>query len=187
MLEQYWFLRDGETGLHAFSRLTYHNEAVPFLRNLQELRTLFRPNTDIWTHLITNGAQYAPLPGKDAVRKEVVVQGTVVKHQPTCLGDANRTILSKMQLGTWGIHPTTLMFNKRLNISQNTRSTTRGEATKYTDCKNRQVPSLELSSDSSTFVVSQVRRWLPDGGQKHFGRLAGHEHEGYLLWWPAAL
>ncbi|KAI1405285.1 polysaccharide lyase family 4 protein [Hypoxylon fuscum] len=74
ILEQYWFLRDGETGLHVFSRIAYHNETTPFLRNLQEFRTLFRPNSDIWTHLATNGVQYAPLPGKEAQKNEVVVQ-----------------------------------------------------------------------------------------------------------------
>ncbi|KAL1866752.1 hypothetical protein VTK73DRAFT_4544 [Phialemonium thermophilum] len=62
VLEQYWFLRDGETGLHTFSRLAYHNSTTPFLRNLQEFRTLFRPNTALWTHLITNDEVYAPLP-----------------------------------------------------------------------------------------------------------------------------
>lgn len=61
-LEQYWFLREGETGLHTFSRLQYLNETTPFLRNLQEFRTLFRPNTKLWTHLITNPQTYAPLP-----------------------------------------------------------------------------------------------------------------------------
>ncbi|KAI2626197.1 polysaccharide lyase family 4 protein [Xylaria nigripes] len=74
ILEQFWFLRDGETGLHTFSRLNYHNETQPFLRNLQELRTLFRPNTGIWTHLSTNEIQFAPLPGDEAVSSEVVVQ-----------------------------------------------------------------------------------------------------------------
>ncbi|KAI0171786.1 polysaccharide lyase family 4 protein [Hypoxylon sp. FL1284] len=74
VLEQYWFLRDGETGLHVFSRITYHNETAPFLRNLQEFRTLFRPNSDIWTHLATNAVQYAPLPGSEAKRNQVVVQ-----------------------------------------------------------------------------------------------------------------
>ncbi|KAI1244319.1 hypothetical protein MGN70_014190 [Eutypa lata] len=74
VLEQYWFLRDGETGLHTFSRLAYHNEDQPFLRNLQEFRTLLRPNSDIWTHLLTNDVQYAPLPGDEAVASEVVVQ-----------------------------------------------------------------------------------------------------------------
>ncbi len=62
VLEQYWFLRDGETGLHTFSRIAYYNETTPFLRNLQEFRTLFRPNTPLWTHLITNEDVYAPLP-----------------------------------------------------------------------------------------------------------------------------
>ncbi|KAH9887127.1 polysaccharide lyase family 4 protein [Xylariomycetidae sp. FL2044] len=73
-LEQYWFLREGETGLHAFSRIAYYNETTPFLRNLQEFRTLFRPNSNIWTHLVTNDVQYAPLPGDEAVADEVVVQ-----------------------------------------------------------------------------------------------------------------
>lgn len=54
IFEQYWFLRDGETGLHSFSRLAYHNETTPFLRNLQEFRTLFRPTGNLWTHISTN-------------------------------------------------------------------------------------------------------------------------------------
>jgi hypothetical protein len=54
VFEQYWFLREGETGLHTFSRLTYYNKTTPFLRNLQELRTLFRPTGDLWTHISTN-------------------------------------------------------------------------------------------------------------------------------------
>jgi rhamnogalacturonan endolyase len=74
---QFWFLRDGETGLHMFSRLTYFNETTPFLRNLQELRTLLRPNTNLWTHLSTNKEQTAPLPSKDAVSKQVVAQVSV--------------------------------------------------------------------------------------------------------------
>lgn len=61
-LEQYWFLRESETGLHMFSRVAYYNETTPFLRNLQELRTLFRPSSPLWTHLSTNEKQYAPLP-----------------------------------------------------------------------------------------------------------------------------
>lgn len=74
VLQQYWFLRDGETGLHTFSRVAYHNETTPFLRNLQEMRTLFRPNSNIWTHLLTNEDQYAPLPGNAAKASQVVVQ-----------------------------------------------------------------------------------------------------------------
>ncbi|KAI1812451.1 polysaccharide lyase family 4 protein [Poronia punctata] len=62
VFEQYWFLRHTETGLHTFSRLAYHNSTTPFLRNLQEFRTLFRPKTSLWTHLITDETVYAPLP-----------------------------------------------------------------------------------------------------------------------------
>lgn len=72
--EQYWFLRGEETGLHMFTRIKYDNEQVPFLRNLQELRTLFRPNTPLWTHLAVTDDQWAPLPGKEAVSKQKVVQ-----------------------------------------------------------------------------------------------------------------
>ena len=73
VLEQYIFLREGETGLHMFSRLYYNNKTTPFLRNLQEFRTLFRPNTPLWTDLITKPGQKAPLPtvGK---AKQVTVQ-----------------------------------------------------------------------------------------------------------------
>ncbi|KEY73344.1 hypothetical protein S7711_01458 [Stachybotrys chartarum IBT 7711] len=74
VLEQYWFLRDGETGLHTFSRVAYYNETTPFLRNLQELRTLLRPNTPIWTHLVTNERQYAPLVSAKAQETWEVVQ-----------------------------------------------------------------------------------------------------------------
>ncbi|KAK8091349.1 hypothetical protein PG994_000854 [Apiospora phragmitis] len=62
LLEQYWFLRDGETGLHTFSRLAYYNETTPFLRNLQEFRTLFRPNTPLWTDLVTDASFHGPAP-----------------------------------------------------------------------------------------------------------------------------
>ncbi|PYH96645.1 rhamnogalacturonate lyase B [Aspergillus ellipticus CBS 707.79] len=72
--QQYWFLRDGETGLHTFSRLAYYNETTPYLRNLQEFRTLFRPNTDLWTHLTSSDVQTAPLPSQEAIDEEIVVQ-----------------------------------------------------------------------------------------------------------------
>ncbi|RDW81819.1 rhamnogalacturonate lyase [Coleophoma cylindrospora] len=74
ILEQYWFLREGETGLHTFSRLAYHNTTTPFLRNLQEFRTLFRPNTILWTNLTTNADQFAPLPSQNATAVEITVQ-----------------------------------------------------------------------------------------------------------------
>lgn len=81
--QQYWFLRDGETGLHMFSRLAYYNETTPFLRNLQEFRTLFRPNTQLWTHLTSSELQTAPLPSKNAVSKEVVVQDATWRFNNT--------------------------------------------------------------------------------------------------------
>ncbi|OTB09615.1 polysaccharide lyase family 4 protein [Hypoxylon sp. CI-4A] len=82
-LEQYWFLREGETGLHLFSRVTYFNERTPFLRGLGELRTLFRPNTPLWTHLSSSDSNWAPFPSADANRRAVTVQDAT-----TYLGDA---------------------------------------------------------------------------------------------------
>lgn len=63
-LEQYWFLREGETGLHTFTRVKYADKAKPFWRNLQELRTMFRPNHDppLFTHFVTNEKFSAPRP-----------------------------------------------------------------------------------------------------------------------------
>lgn len=81
--QQYWFLRDGETGLHMFSRLTYHNETTPFLRNLQELRTLFRPNTELWTHLTSSDVQTAPLPSEKAIEEQVTVQDATWRFNNT--------------------------------------------------------------------------------------------------------
>ncbi|KAI0550236.1 polysaccharide lyase family 4 protein [Xylaria curta] len=73
-IEQWWFLREGETGLHLFTRVTYFNQAMPYLRELGELRTLFRPNTKLWTHLSGSDGNYAPIPSADAYKNEVVVQ-----------------------------------------------------------------------------------------------------------------
>lgn len=92
--QQYWFLRDGETGLHMFSRLAYHNETTPYLRNLQEFRTLFRPNSDLWTHLTSSEVQTAPLPSKDAISKQIVVQDATWTFNNTP-GDAYYTQFSE--------------------------------------------------------------------------------------------
>ena len=74
-LTQYFFLREGETGIHMFSRVAYQNETTPINpKGLQELRTLFRPNTALWTHLLTNEKNWAPLPSKEAFAKQVLVQ-----------------------------------------------------------------------------------------------------------------
>ncbi|EPQ28499.1 uncharacterized protein PFL1_03802 [Pseudozyma flocculosa PF-1] len=82
-LEFYYFLRDGqETGLHNFARLTYDNATTPFLRNLQEFRTLFRPNTPLWTHVTTNERLTAPIPKPETVAKQKVVQDATWDMDP---------------------------------------------------------------------------------------------------------
>ncbi|KAI8904533.1 galactose mutarotase-like domain-containing protein [Powellomyces hirtus] len=69
----WWFLRDGETGLHTFTRLTYANATRPDLGELGELRWLFRPNTDIFTHQAINKL-WPPLPADEAIEKQVQVE-----------------------------------------------------------------------------------------------------------------
>ncbi|ETS84958.1 rhamnogalacturonate lyase C [Pestalotiopsis fici W106-1] len=64
-IEQYWFLREGETGIHTFTRVYYYNGTG--LQTLGELRTLFRPNTDLWTHLYANQDNWAPRPTSEGV------------------------------------------------------------------------------------------------------------------------
>ncbi|EUC63448.1 rhamnogalacturonate lyase [Rhizoctonia solani AG-3 Rhs1AP] len=74
LFQQYWFLRDGESGLHSFSRAAYYNETTPFLRDFAEFRTLFRPTSKLWTHISTNRQHWAPLPSAEATANQVVVQ-----------------------------------------------------------------------------------------------------------------
>ncbi|KAH7396400.1 polysaccharide lyase-like protein family 4 [Pyrenochaeta sp. MPI-SDFR-AT-0127] len=62
VLEQYWFLRDGETGLHVFARAKYSNSNTPSGGDLGEMRQLFRPSGSVWTHLSSSDEMYAPLP-----------------------------------------------------------------------------------------------------------------------------
>lgn len=81
--QQYWFLRDGETGFHMFSRLAYYNETTPFLRNLQEFRTLLRPNTELWTHLSSSDIQTAPLPSEKAIAEQTDVQDATWRFDNT--------------------------------------------------------------------------------------------------------
>jgi rhamnogalacturonan endolyase len=87
--QQWWFLRGEETGLHTFSRLAYYNETTPFLRNLQEMRTLMRPNTKLWTHLMTNQDFYAPLPIPDPAATGSLATDITVQDATWYLG--NRT------------------------------------------------------------------------------------------------
>lgn len=72
------FLRDGETGIHTFTRIALPdadplNATVANLGNIQELRQVITPNTDIWTHLVTNGQQYGHLPSKAATANQTCV------------------------------------------------------------------------------------------------------------------
>lgn len=91
VLQQYWFLRDGETGLHLFSRFYYYNDTMENSGVLQEFRTLFRPNLDtsIWTHLITNDEIYAPLPVPDPAAGNTA-NATIVQDATWYIG--NRTV-----------------------------------------------------------------------------------------------
>lgn len=81
-LYQYWFLRGEETGLHMFSRVTYFNESRPFLRGLGELRTLFRPNTNLWTHLVGSKDNWAPM-----VSRAGHAGATTVQDATSFIGD----------------------------------------------------------------------------------------------------
>lgn len=74
-VQRSWFLRDNEAGLHSFVRIAYHNSSDAIGRGeLGEVRTMFRPNSAIWTTLVTNKEQWAPIPGAQAVANEVQVQ-----------------------------------------------------------------------------------------------------------------
>ncbi|PVI00622.1 polysaccharide lyase family 4 protein [Periconia macrospinosa] len=62
VLEQYWFLRNGETGMHVFTRVSYNNSRTPSGGDLGELRQLFRPTSSLWTHLSSSDETYGPIP-----------------------------------------------------------------------------------------------------------------------------
>ncbi|KAI0801290.1 galactose mutarotase-like protein [Fomes fomentarius] len=74
LVQRSWFLRDGETGLHSFVRLAYHNATGPSKGGLGEVRTMFRPSSGPWTTLVTNAEQWAPIPGAEATVNQVQVQ-----------------------------------------------------------------------------------------------------------------
>lgn len=73
--QQWWFLRDVEPGYHTFTRLQFDNgtEGID-LGNLQEFRQVISPNSDIWTHLVTNDVQYGHLPSDEATGNQTTVQ-----------------------------------------------------------------------------------------------------------------
>jgi rhamnogalacturonan endolyase len=57
-----------------FTRASYFNTSQPFLITLGELRTLFRPNTPLWTHLYSGEGNFASIPSKAAVAAESIAQ-----------------------------------------------------------------------------------------------------------------
>jgi rhamnogalacturonan endolyase len=69
------------SGLHMFTRASYFNASRPFLITLGELRTLFRPNTPMWTHLYSGEGNFASIPSKAAVSA-----GTEIQDATTYLG-----------------------------------------------------------------------------------------------------
>ncbi|KAF9894931.1 hypothetical protein FE257_004553 [Aspergillus nanangensis] len=73
-LSQYLFVRETETGLHAFSRVTYFNATTPLLRDLGELRTLWRPNTNLWTNFSTSDGNFGPMPLPSSQSNAISVQ-----------------------------------------------------------------------------------------------------------------
>ncbi|KAL7415871.1 galactose mutarotase-like domain-containing protein [Mrakia frigida] len=75
VFKRYFFIKDGETGVHTFARITLP-QAVDGVNygQLGEFRTVFRPNTNLWTHLVTNSVQYGHLPSAAAIAKQVTVQ-----------------------------------------------------------------------------------------------------------------
>ncbi|WRT66806.1 uncharacterized protein IL334_003769 [Kwoniella shivajii] len=91
VLEQYWFLRETETSLHAFSRIAYHNSSVPFLADLQDIRTLFRPHGPMFTHLSTNKDFFVPQPRPNPAVDSTKDLGVATLVQDTTWYIGNRT------------------------------------------------------------------------------------------------
>ncbi|KAE9992750.1 hypothetical protein EG327_007826 [Venturia inaequalis] len=74
-LSMFWVVSGEETGIHTFSRLQYPKHPTgPTRPTLQEFRTLFRPNSDLWTHLSVNDHLAVPLPRNSTWDKAKVVQ-----------------------------------------------------------------------------------------------------------------
>jgi rhamnogalacturonan endolyase len=75
ILSMFWILSGEETGIHTFARIEYPKNPIgPTRQTLQEFRTLFRPNSDLWTHLSVNDDLASPLPKKESMKKAKMVQ-----------------------------------------------------------------------------------------------------------------
>jgi rhamnogalacturonan endolyase len=81
-MEFYVFLRDGETGLHTFGRVAYTEPRGPTRKAVQEFRTLFAPNSPLWTHLVTNEKTIAPMPRRENLKNAAFVQDATKDLRP---------------------------------------------------------------------------------------------------------
>ncbi|BCS19879.1 uncharacterized protein APUU_20311A [Aspergillus puulaauensis] len=86
-LSQYWFLREGETGLHLFTRATYTSETAS--GHIGELRTLFRPQQNLWTHIYGSEGNWAPAPQTTGteVQDALTYYGNVTEERFTDYSD----------------------------------------------------------------------------------------------------
>ena len=90
-IEQYWFLRDTETSLHAFTRVAYENTTTPLLCEFIQLRTLFRPHGYFFTHLSSTDDWYVPQPRPNPAIDSVADLGIATQVQDTTWYIGNRT------------------------------------------------------------------------------------------------
>ncbi|GAB1309858.1 rhamnogalacturonan endolyase [Madurella fahalii] len=84
--ESYYFLRDGETGLHTFGRAAYPNGG-----SLGEMRFLFRPSSSIWNHLSSSDEMWSVLPSDNG---RTTVQDTTYRVSGDGINAQYRTQMS---------------------------------------------------------------------------------------------
>jgi rhamnogalacturonan endolyase len=87
--ESYFFLRDGETGLHTFARIVYPNGGA-----LGELRFLFRPSSSIWDYLSSSDDMWSALPTTSG-------QPTVQDATWQITGDSGNNALYRTQMSDY--------------------------------------------------------------------------------------
>lgn len=77
--QQWYFLREQETGLHNFARLLYSNKSVgqPFQNGgipVREIREVFQFNTTLWQTASTNPTLNVTIPRQSSITSAVQVQ-----------------------------------------------------------------------------------------------------------------
>ena len=98
ILEQYWFLRDGETGLHSFSRAQYKGSGSG--GDLGEMRVLFRPTSTLWTHLSSSDGMYSTIPSTSG-QPEVQDATWQIKSSDTYASQMSNYFTKYMYSETW--------------------------------------------------------------------------------------